>query len=536
MESKKLSFNLRYIWRDFLRHWPIWVSVTCIYLITVTGVVGLYNYLDRSVDYVTADVARELLYISGLMSFILGIIAADSAFGYLGSKKKQYFFDALPMNRLSMFSNRFVFGYMLMFVPNLILFFIEMIQIAVITGELVLAPLACWLLIIAAQNLFWLTFGTLFMVLCGRKLMAGFCYFAFSFFGVVIEYTLAIFNSFMFLGYWSTVSDSDFLNIGIFSPFEYMYRYMRPAGGNVYYSYGVVLEGQTGIEGYFGVTRLLVVFLAFAVLLILSYILYSKRKAEKTGDNIVFRFMKTVFSWCFTTFFAAELTFLMIGLFVYNVDALTRDGLSHDPGGRVAFVIMIIIFGIAGYMISCMIIEKKFRIFKKYLIQSLVCTGVLVVFFIVYMHDAFGIEKYIPDMEDISFARVTCGQFYNTKTYYGSDDPEMTEDEKQVVVDLQKLIFDNLEDVAENNKAVSYAGYYVSSVGSYEAAYEDQFDSEYYINSNTLRINFYLKDGREIFRSYYIKPEGKPYEEIKAYVKDHSDYFAKGDAEINYYY
>lgn len=490
-------------------------AIAGVYLLTITGFVGLFQFFDKSVENVTRDVVRELMDISQLVSFISGIIVADFAFGYLGSKKQHYLFETLPMNRKSMFANRFVFGYILLFIPNFFIFLIEIIQLAVITGEFVALPLLCWLLIIAGQNLFWLTFGILFMVLCGRKLMAFFCYFAFAGFGFVVEYTFAIFNPILFIGYES-ISDENVLGLGILSPIEYVYRF-----------YSDDKDGFYGIEGYYGGGRLVTVFIAFAVLFIISYILYSKRKAERTGDNIVFPFMKIICSWCFTFVFSIELTLITLGLF-----ASSTEGLSHYIGYKIYIIVAFIVFCVIGYMISCMIIEKKINIFKKYLKPTLICSGILGIAAILYISDVLKNETYVPKVEDVASVRVYGAQFTNEVSYFDhNNDDNMPEEKKRAGVELHEIIIDNMDELIEYYKKINGTAVYVT----YD---ENEFIDEdpiYDVNSRIIYIDYVLKDGSKLYRRYYTKLEGKLYEEIKAFLQAHPDDFKKERAE-NYIY
>ena len=95
MESKKLSFNTRYIGREILRHWPIYVVPSIIYLLSITGTVGTFTFSENAYEEVSKDVVRGLMDVSGVISFIMGLVASYAAFGFLGSKKKHYFFEFL---------------------------------------------------------------------------------------------------------------------------------------------------------------------------------------------------------------------------------------------------------------------------------------------------------------------------------------------------------------------------------------------------------------------------------------------------------
>ncbi|MBR5178338.1 MAG: hypothetical protein IKW90_06030 [Lachnospiraceae bacterium] len=516
MESKKLSFNGKFVFRETLRHWPFIAAIAAVYLLTVTGLIGMFPYFDSSAENVVGDVIRQLMDVSQAVSFFMSILVADFAFGYLGSKKSHYFYETLPMNRKSMFVNRFVFGYLLLFIPNFFIAVIEFIQIAFISGEAVIMPLVCWLLIIAAENLFWLTFGTLFMVLCGRKLMAAFCYFAFAGLGFMIKLTFAALNSAMFIGFESSFSDGVIIDLGILSPFEFIYKMDYVSDQNFF-----------SISEYYGAGRLVTVFVAFAILLVITYILYNKRKAEKTGDTIVFPFMKYVFSWCFAFVFSVEFVFLTLGLFFYE-----NDGMAHITSIRIFVVIMMIVFSFIGYMISCMIINKKLNVFKNHLKPSLVCAGVLALFIGLYMHDIFGYEKFVPEVQEVASVRVMGAQFNNDLSYFDHNEKKkVSTKEKETVVKLQQIIIDNFDEVIENYKGIQKEEFdYV------DPSHNKKYDHYVNVNENMVYIDFILSNDKHVYRDYYIKPSGKLYEELKAFVNENSDVFKPGDAQKNYYF
>ena len=519
MESKKLSFNPQFVLRETLRHWPFMVAIIAVYLLTVTGLISWIPIFNVSVEDVTREVVRQLMDISNFTSYVSGIIVAEFAFGYLGSKRKDFFFETLPMNRKSLFLNRFVFGYILVFIPNLFIAIVEIIQIAVISSEVAIMPLVCWLLIVAAQNLFWLSFGTLFIVLCGRKLMAGICYVAFSCLGLLVKFSFIIFDTIFFVG---PNSGGD-MNLGILSPLEFIYRAGGHTNKNDYH----------GISGYFGGWNLVVLFLAFAVIIAVAYVLYIKRNSERTGDNFVFPFMKIVFSACFTFVFAMELTIMMTGLCINQY-----GGVSHYTRQSIAVLIFLIIFAFIGYMISCMIIEKRFKVFRTNLVKALVCTGIFALFIVLYMLDIFKIEKYVPDTDDLFSCRVTGPNYSNDWTNRDYSKDKMSDDEKKVVMELLELISDNMDILVENFKSISETTKDTKTLPNgtvYDVTYHMKYDGIYDVDLNRLYIDMYLEDGRTVYRDYYLRPEGKLYEEIMALIDSHPEYFIKEDFDSTKY-
>ena len=525
MESKKLSFNWRMIKRDILRNWPIWGATTAIFLLTITGTLGLFTYYDKTERQVIKEVISWLLMVSSFASIVLGLFVALAAFGYLGSKKKHYFYEFLPMNRISLFTTRFLFGFIVMMIPCIIIYLVELIQIFSTTGYFIIGSMTAWLAIMAVQNLFWFAFGTLFVVLCGRRLMAGILYAAFAFVGILIEYTIAVYNSFMFIGYGRSFSTNDVLDIGIFSPIEYIFS------NKLYYgTYSYINDGDyVNIDGIFGTGKLIVVLISALVLIAASLVLYRKRECERTEDNIVFKMFKPVLSSLFTIFFTIEMTLLMVGIF-----ASQAEGFSHVPAYRIFIIVLIIIFGYIGYMISCMIIEKSFKVFKKNFIKASVVTGAMIIFMILYMHDIFGFETKVPNIDDITTCYVS-GDQYQSERYYS--ETQMSKDDIQKVIELHNIILGHLDEVIEFNNEKNGIGYLFreASVVIRGVEYRDSNGKKLDIGDRIF-IDYNLKNGNNVYRDYYIIPEGSLYEELKAYVNKYPDFFLPGDADVQYYF
>ena len=497
MGSKKSFFKWSVVIRDIKNHWPVWVIPAICYLLAVTCPLSLENAYDRG--EMAKDVLSLLNGVGVCFSYGLGLVVAFCCFGYLGNRKKHYMFEALPASRLEMFVTKSVAGFVMMTVPSLVIYVAEIIQTAAKWGSVPVKELSVWLLMNTFMNLFWFAFGILFMVLCGRVLMAGFCYVAFSLAGLMFEYLLYVCNSYMFIGFFSTF-ESEILNVGIFSPLEYMYN-------NAFY------YGELGADYP---KQILVIAIGALILFAASVILYKLRKAERTGDNIVFDFMKTVFSCCASFIFSMVMTFFMIGILFSE-----SEGLAHYPAYRVCIVAMVIIFSVTGYMASGMIIEKKFNVIRKYLVKTLAFTVIMTVLCILYLNDVYGIEKYIPAKDDILACQIN-GEIYHTgwENIFYDNNCISSDEQKQIVTDFHGIIVRNMDEVI---------GYYKET--EYENRYDEYgdisvypYNQEYLRNVNTIYICYVLNNGKEICRTYFIKPGGKLYEELMAYISAHESY------------
>jgi hypothetical protein len=206
--------------------------------------------------------------------------------------------------------------------------------------------------------------------------------------------------------------------------------------------------------------------------------------------------------------------------------------MAHITSIRIFVAIMMIVFSFIGYMISCMIINKKLNVFKHHLRPSLVCAGVLALFIGLYMHDIFGYEKFVPEVQEVASVRVMGAQFNNDLSYFDHNEKKkVSTKEKETVVKLQQIIIDNFDEVIEN-----YRGIQKEEFDYVDPSHNKKYDRYVNVNENMVYIDFILSNDKHVYRDYYIKPSGKLYEELKAFVNENSDILKPGDAQHNYYF
>ena len=178
MGSKKLFFNFNMILRDIKMHWPIWAIALAGYTLMCTAVVAVGTFRSLDYDYdIVIEVVEILADTNHFFAAALGIVIAVASFGYLTKKRKHYFFESLPFNRLSLFATRYLFGVIVFMIPLISIYVIEIIQ-TTMHGYFGIWELTQWLIVAATECLFWFSVGVIVLVICGRIGMAGFCYIA----------------------------------------------------------------------------------------------------------------------------------------------------------------------------------------------------------------------------------------------------------------------------------------------------------------------------------------------------------------------
>lgn len=496
MASKKLFFNFNMIIRDIKMHWPIWLMGMLGYTFTCTAVIALgFPRYELTHDYdIAYSVVQSLTETTHLFSICMGLAVALASFGYLTKKRKHYFYESLPFNRLSLFATRYLFGVITIAIPVVSLYIIELIQ-TTFYGYFAIWELTQWMIISLAEYLFWYSLGVFVVILCGRYGMACFCYIAVSVAWMLFEVLLDAYSQLLYVGVKSGLGLFEFTSYNILSPIEFFTEIETRA------SYDLDGSAYFYQEGTF--VKVLIALIAVVVLTVVAFLLYERRKSEKTDDNFVFPAVRVVFNWCFALFSALGFGLFFIALFI-SAD----EGQAHIMSHRAGILVILLILGFTGYMSSCMIAEKKFRVFGQNMVKCCIFLGVLVLFMIGMFCDVLNIEKYVPDKGDCTYAQVS-GEYFgtgyrNNRTYNKAGIDK--------AVDLLQLIVDNFDDVRSDRII---------------------FD-DYYGNTKMIGIYIDMKKGY-VRRQYYV-PEGSTLDrKLKEFMNENSQYFKDDYRDDDFY-
>ena len=390
-----------------------------------------------------------------------------------------------------------LFGMIISLLPCFAMFIVEIFHILVLSGSFEIVLLSKWLIIAIIEYVFWYSLAVLFMVLCGRFLMAASCYFFFSFVGIGLRFLIELSNDFCFIGVKSGFGDGNSV-LGILSPIEYInsieIAFFRT-------DYNVNETSRVFMDGALG--KYIVIFVTGIILAVVSYLLYTGRKEERTGDNVVFNGMKIAFSSIVTFFssiYLAAITFMII---FYN-----GDRLAHRSAERVKIIILIAVIGFFGYLISSMIVEKKLKVFKSHCLKALIFTIIISLIGIGYLHDVFNIEGYVPDTEDIDYLHINAydtiyKQLYKTKGKERSVININNKETIKVLTEIHEIITENIDDIFNTPDNQSF---------------------DYY----TFNFTYGLKNGAVVSRHYSVREKSGLYNKLQEYIMENIDVLAAG--------
>ena len=146
---------------------------------------------------------------------------------------------------------------------------------------------------------------------------------------------------------------------------------------------------------YYGVSRprvvvndlnMLLYILAAAVIMAVSYMLYTKRANEKAGDSYVF-----------------DAVSVIIAVLMVYMGASCIGLIFIDDFGYWGFVIG----GVFSFFVGQLIIQKSFRIFNRKMLISLAASFIVMTLLLAGLSlDIFGVEKKIPGAEEVAKVRI----------------------------------------------------------------------------------------------------------------------------------
>jgi ABC-2 type transport system permease protein len=205
--------------------------------------------------------------------------------------------------------------------------------------------------------------------------------------------------------------------------------------------------------------------LAAVVLTVCALLLYRHRHLETAGDVVAVRPMRPVF-----VYGVAFCSGLFFGLVTTLVLELGDAGLAAA----------VVIWGVAGYFVAQMLLEKSFRVFRRWQ-GAVAVAAVFIALFLVLSFDLTGFERRVPEADQVASVEISglSSYPYDDASYLELTvtDPEII----QKVIDLHQAAADQGELTDEERDRLNQ-----------EDGYEE-FD---------LRVRYTMKNGTVMWRYY----------------------------------
>lgn len=299
---------------------------------------------------------------------------------------------------------------------------------------------------------------------------------------------------------------------------------------NVYFQeflYGFDLSGNwvdialsispyTGIlngGGYFKIAEVLFYIATILVMLVISAVLYNKRRLERATDSLTFSFMKPVICYII-----AFLGMTMLG-FYFQV---LGEGRLYMYAGFAAGTLIFFIIG-------QMIVVKSPRIYNMEGLRNFLIYAVIAVLFVVGLNvDATGFEKRVPNPQKLEGAYIN-GVISFDKWGDGITDGQLTTPENlEALVAFHQKILDNRErfEADQYNLYASSFQIRYDTKGQFDMSRRYSIDYLFWADSPELKKIFESAEHKA--NNSFYSPNVDKY--VRAYF--YSDVYSGKDSEI----
>lgn len=473
MMSKKLSGKKlfeRLLHQEFLRTaWAAGVAVIVLICVLPIGMALELGQYSQSLSTMPDDILLEFMsqnQILYFLTFIMAVILAVLEFGYLFQRCKVDFYHSLPISRGMQFLCRFLMGFLLYAIPFLVLY-----------GTTVLVGIAHGAMIIgyvkelAVMAVIYLAFYWVFYsVSVIAVLLSG------SYLSSMVTILFLHFAGLCFCELFKECQ------VMFFRTYVDTGKYLMYGGGSALGICMKVLESYNLI-GYYDTFSLMVLGFLVVLLPAAGILLFLTRPAEKTGCGLAYPVAGPVMRFLSVTGVG-----IMTGLFLRGISYSNSD----------FWLFCGIIAGCAiMHCVMQMVLQMNFRAFFQSRISMAVCMACAVIFMCIFRFDLTDYDGYIPDAQQLDSAGVTVSDL----AYYRSYTKEYTADEYTKLMN-QDMVFSTVYTTQE--ECSSLAQMNLKNVQPILSLAYTSIQDETWKDYGNVKVCYQLKNGRRIFRQYYV--------------------------------
>ena len=473
-------FNKTLFAKHFARFWPIWglyglIWTMCLPLgilldsrsgwTQVRARVLPLNYLDTSGWFSAAT----------FLAVVFGLLAAMAVFSYLYSARSVGLFHALPLRREGLFLTSYLAGLGFLLLPNLAVFLLALAAEAA-CGAVVFSSLFTWLVVSSLLGLFFYSFAVFCAMFTGHILALPAFYVVLNGLAAGLAVLFGQMAHEFLFGFdgasWLTGLASWLSPVLQLSACRVVFPAVTDAAG-----YSVADEASayfTGL-GYVALYALVGVALAAVALAV-----YRRRQLETAGDVVSVSWVRPVFKYG-VAFCAA----VALGETLYSLFSALL------PRGAWGLLLMLLLWGAAGYFVAEMLLRKKFWVFRGSWKGCAVLLCCLAAAMCLMEFDVTGFEKRVPDPARVQSVSLDAG---STAPYDDSNG--------------QGLLLDGPEDIAAVTELHRAIVARKADIEGTEPGYTyERLDSGLEVEASGqawMQLRYTLTDGSVVTRSYRI--------------------------------
>ena len=377
MKLRTSFFNPTVFKKDLTRFAPTWVLYS----------VGLFMMLAICMnsygDYRKADGIVSTISFMAVINLGFGLLNAQLLFGDLFNSRHVNALHAMPLRRECWYFTHMVSGLAFAIVPNLAMALVASLMMG--TGWMVAF---FWLLAVVMQYVCFFGLAVLSALCVGNR------------FAMVLVYGIINFISLIIYWFYSSIYEP--LLYGVVVDEEKFSRFC-PVGKLAEEGYElVVINGRVEtsfvrtVEFGAGWGYLAICAAVGVAALVLSLVLYRRRKLESAGDFMAVRVLEPVFLGLYTISMAS---------YFWGIGEL------FDLGRYIFLGLGVII----GFFTGRMLLNRTIRVFQP---KALLAFAVVCVVFagsmLLTSVDALGVTRYVPKAEDVASVYITPSRYnYN---------------------------------------------------------------------------------------------------------------------------
>lgn len=482
MQSKTSFFNRTLFRKNLTRFWPLWGGAS--FLGSLFPLAMLLQ-LVRDRGYFLAGDPLEfanayynvVAYAVPILSLLYAILCAMTVWSYLYNARSVGLMHTLPITRRGLFVTNFLSGMAMMVLPYAVTGAL-CILISLAYGSFEPVSLLVTILGVLGESFFYFASATFAAFVTGNIFMLPALYFLLHFLAPLMDLFLSLLARNFLFGLSSSYSGAaDFLSPTVYLmervnvDCTYEHVFARTDLTNMGY-YTIELTAVKLENGWLiGVYALV-----GAALLVLAYLLYTRRRSESAGDVVAVGWMKPVFR-----FGLAALVALLGGQALYALFwGSFQDGRYYDA---LPMAVCMLVAGAIGYYAASMLLAKSLRVFRKSWKGLILVAVGCIALCCVLRFDLLGVSRRVPEASQVEKL-----EFYaadNTYRLYPGEDDDLLEQ----VRSLHKAI------VADQD----YVRTYEDSDRRYLAVSDGTTMAETYV-----RFVYTLQNGLRVERRYSI--------------------------------